>query len=370
MPDSGLAGQAWFQRSAQLAGLAAILWAMTTHAGAAALHGPGLRISVVLAAASVSWLAWALLGPSGNTALLQVLTACTGVAGSVLLLLYPGLTVYWFTFWACVSAGINFSLPIGAAITGGSTAILIAGYADHRGTILGAFAAIAFVGYVLGRNRKEYVGQAREATLTAEAREREATIAERGRIARELHDVLGHSLTGVSLQIESAAAALEITADANQALSHLEHAGKLVRTGQEEAVAAVRTLREGEVTLHTMIESLVGMHRASGARIRLAVTGGPRPLDGATALALYRVAQEALTNAAKHAKGEAAEVALCYTAKTLTVCVANDTGDRAHDAVSGGHGLVGMSERMSAVGGTLSAGRIGTRWLVEAQVSA
>jgi signal transduction histidine kinase len=370
VPDNGLAGRAWFQRSVLLAGLAAMVWAMTTHAGAAGLHGQGLRISIVLAVASLSWLAWVLLGPHGNTPLLQVLTACTAIAGSALLLLYPGLTVYWFTFWACVSAGINFSLPVGAAITSGSAAILIAGYADHRGTILGAFAATAFVGYVLGRNRKDYVGQAREATLTADTREREATIAERGRIARELHDVLGHSLTGVSLQIESAAAALETTADADQALSHLEHAGKLVRTGQEEAVAAVRTLREGEVAVHTMIESLVGMHRASGARIRLTVTGSPRPLAGATALALYRVAQEALTNAAKHARGEAVEVGLCYTAKTLTVCVANDTGDRAHDTVSGGHGLVGMSERMSAVGGALNAGRIGTRWLVEAQVSA
>jgi signal transduction histidine kinase len=384
VPDSAQRRRLWYGRGVLLAGLAAILAAMIASRGALSLHGAGLKVAIALGVASVSWLALVLTGPRGDTTVLRVLTACTAVSGSVLLLLYPSLAVYWFTFWGCFNAGVCFPTPVGAAITGGSAAILVGGWLDQRGNILAAFAAVAFVGYVIGRNRRQYIGLASLAAAAADEREREAARAERERIARELHDVLGHSLTGVSMQIESAAAILESTADADRALSYLDNAGKLVRTGQQEADAAVRTLRAGQVTVDEMIGGLIDMQRAGGARVQFTTTGTPSPLDADPALALYRVAQEALTNAAKHAPGEPVEVGLSYTAGAVRVCVVNDSvindsvinhsvnnhrGPGARDPVGGGHGLLGMRERMTAVGGTVSAGRVGSRWQVEAQVS-
>jgi signal transduction histidine kinase len=370
VPDSAQRRRLWYERGVLLAGLAAVLAAMTATRGALSLHGAGLRVAIALAVASVSWLALVLAGPRGDTPILRALTACTAVSGSVLLLLYPSLAVYWFTFWGCFNAGVYFSTPVGAAITGGSAAILVGGWLDQRGTVRSAFAAVAFVGYVIGRNRRKYLGLASLATATADQREREAARAERERIARELHDVLGHSLTGVSMQIESAAAILETTADTDRALVYLDNAGKLVRTGQQEADAAVRTLRAGQVAVNVMIEGLVDMQGAGGARVQVTTTGTPRPLDAEPALALYRVAQEALTNAAKHAPGQPVQVGLSYTAGVVRVCVVNEVGPGAADPIGSGHGLLGMRERIAAVGGTVSAGRAGSRWQVEARVSA
>jgi signal transduction histidine kinase len=403
VPDHGSAASRWLQRSVLCAALAAMLWAMTAVPGAVGAHGTELATAVTLAVASVSWLAWTLVGPRGDSPLLQVLVACTAVSGSVLLLLYPALTIYWFAFWACVGAGMNFSQRVGAAIIGASVTILVVGAIAQHGGILGAFAAAAFVGYILGRNRKQYIGQATAATLAAAERERAATLAERGRIARELHDVLGHSLTGVSLQIESAAAALETTADPKRALSHLDRAGSLVRAGQQEAVNAVRTLREGDAEIDVMISGLIATHADAGRAASYAVTGTARPLAAAPALALYRVTQEALTNAAKHAQGQPVEVRLSYADAAVAVCVLNDMPGAAAGAtavagqtasgendpagseigtsqnsasqgsaspISGRQGLVGMSERMAAVGGTFAAGCAGSRWRVEAKVTA
>jgi signal transduction histidine kinase len=360
----------FYERSALLAGLLAMLVAMIATPGAVGLHGDELHVAIALAVASVCWLAWVLTGPRGDTAALRILTAGTAVSGSALLVLYPSLTVYWFAFWACFNSGVCFSTRVGATIMAASAAILVAGYLDHGGNILAAFAAVAFVGYAFGRNRRRYVGLATEATAAAGDRERAAAQAERERIARELHDVLGHSLTGVSMQIESAAAVLETTADAGQALSHLDNAGKLVRTGQQEAAAAVRTLREGDVPVQAMIEVLIGAQRTAGAAVLLTTTGTPRSVAADPALALYRVVQEALTNAAKHAPGRELQVGLRFAAQAVGVCIVNDTCDLVPGAVGGGQGLVGMRERMTAVGGTVTAGRAGTRWQVEAEVRA
>ncbi len=371
MADHGSGASRRLQRALLSAGLAAMLWAMTSRPGAVGGHGTELATAIALAAASVSWLAWTLAGPRGDSALMQAAVACTAISGSVLLLLYPSLTIYWFAFWACVSAGLNFAQPASAAITGGSVTILAVGAVTQRSNVLGAFAAAAFVGYLLGRNRRQYIGQARAATLAADERERAATLAECGRIARELHDVIGHSLTGVSLQIESAAAALEATADPQRVLSHLDRAGRLVRTGQQEAANAVTTIREGEAALDDTLAALVATRAEAGQPVSYTVTGTPRPLAGAPAHALYRVTQEALTNAAKHAPGRAAEVRLSYAAAAVALCVLTDLPEAVTVSQIGGRqGLRGMSERMASVGGTFAAGPAGSRWRVEAQVTA
>jgi len=352
------------------AGLLFMLWGETAHPGAAGLHGTGLQTSIALAIASVSWAAWTFVGPRGESRALLVLTALTGLAGSVLLVVHPALAVFWFTFWACVGAGANFPQWTGAAVMTGCCGILLAGYLDHRGDPLASFAAVTFVAYLLGRNRRLYVGMAQQAVLAADERERAATLTERGRIARELHDVLGHSLTSLSLQVEAASAALETTGDVERALSHLDRAGKLVRTGQEEAAAAVRTLREGDVAVQAMVEGLVDAFHRTGRQATLTVAGAPRALPAAPGLAVYRLVQEALTNAAKHAPSTPVAVHLSFTGDALGVSVVNDACAGAATPVSGGQGLAGMRERITAVGGTLTVGRVGAGWRVQAQVAA
>jgi signal transduction histidine kinase len=356
VPDSGR--PLWLQRSVLLAALALMIWALTAHRGGAGLHRHGLYISIALTVASACWLAWVLLGPDGNTPALVALTAGAALSGSVLLVLYPSLAVYWFTFWGCVSAGIQLSSRAGILITSGSVAILLAGWAAGQTNILGAFAAAAFVGYVLGRNRQHYLRIASQAATT-----------ERDRIARELHDVIGHSLTGVSLQIESAAAALETQSDPSAALSYLERAGELVRTGQHEAVAAVATIspEESDGDLAASIAALISRHRGDAAPTQFEVTGTQRPLPGPAALALYRVTQEALTNAAKHGSQESVQVQLEYGRDAVAVRVVNGVAPNG-GAVGSGRGIAGMRNRMVAVGGTLTAGHSGNGWQVEARV--
>lgn len=370
MPDSGTSRALWLQRTIFITALALMAWAIM-RPGGTGLHGTGLAISIAFGLASVCWVGWVFLGPHGNTPALIALTAGSALSGAVLLVLYPSLAVYWFTFWGCVHAGVNMSAKVGVAITGGSLAVLVAGWAEGQPSILGAFAAAAFVGYVLGRNRQHYLGVATAATRAADQREHEAAQAERDRIARDLHDVLGHSLTGVSLQIESAAAALETRSDASAALSYLERAGELVRTGQHEAVAAVSTLRAGSgeaVDVEAKIAGLTGIQCASLTATQLIVTGIPRPVPALAAMALYRVVQESLTNAAKHGSPDVVQVQLEYLAGAVSVRVDSGLPEDATAAIGSGQGIAGMRDRMAAVGGTLTAGPVGAAWRVDARV--
>jgi len=119
-----------------------------------------------------------------------------------------------------------------------------------------------------------------------------------------------------------------------------------------------------------MVEGLVEAHRGAGGRARFACTGVPRPLDAGPALALYRVTQEALTNAVKHAPGTEADVAVSYDAESIAVQIANELGPGNPHAAKGGHGVPGMRERMAAAGGGLIAGPYGGQWRIEARVKA
>jgi signal transduction histidine kinase len=189
---------------------------------------------------------------------------------------------------------------------------------------------------------------------------------ERTRIAGELHDVLGHSLTALAVQVQAASAALQVTGDRERALAHLSTAERLVRSGQEEAVAAVRTLRDGDVGVHDLAQRLID---ASGLPARLTVEGTPRELSAATGMAVYRLLQEALTNTGKHAPGSAAQIVLRYERGRLSITVDNDTVAGV-EAVGGEQGLRTMRERIAQVGGAVISGAVGDRWQVRAWVPA
>ena len=187
-----------------------------------------------------------------------------------------------------------------------------------------------------------------------------------------MHDVIGHALTVSLLHISSARLALD--EDPDEARRALEEAERLARTSLEEVRATVglmRTDASGEVAPLPVagdIDELVESFRSAGADVGLTVTGDLASLGSARGLAAYRIVQEALTNATRHAPGEPVTVAVTVDGGTATVAVRNG-GDADPDAPVG-NGLLGMRERAEGVGGRLRAGAEARGWLVEAVLPA
>ena len=206
---------------------------------------------------------------------------------------------------------------------------------------------------------------AREAELAA------AAVTERGRIASELHDVLAHSLSGAAIQLQAARKLAERDEASVQVRDAIDRAGELVREGLANARQAVGALR-GELPNVAQLESLVdAFRRDANAEVSLAVEGAVRPLQPEASLALYRGAQEALTNIARYAPGAVTTVVLRYESErtTLTVedRVAESTG-AALGGVGGGRGLAGLRERVERAGGSLRAGPTAAGWRVDLDV--
>jgi signal transduction histidine kinase len=198
---------------------------------------------------------------------------------------------------------------------------------------------------------------------TRDAELRAAALSERQRLAREMHDVLAHSLSGLVVQLEGARL-LALSESAGERLaSTIDRAHQLAKSGLEEARQAISMLRDDDLPGP---ESLAALARAfeadTGVPCRYTETGSPRELGPAVRLALYRVTQEALTNVRKHAHPERAEVRLEYLPAEVSLAVedltaATDAPPPAAAAVAsgGGYGLTGMRERAELLGGTLTA---------------
>jgi signal transduction histidine kinase len=198
---------------------------------------------------------------------------------------------------------------------------------------------------------------------------------ERRRIAREMHDVVAHSLAVMVAQAEGGRMA--VAGRPERASEILES----IATSGREALAEMRgllgVLRDDaspgppQPTLADLAE-LVGQVRAAGLRVDLSVIGEPRQLPPLRELAAYRVVQEALTNVVKHApRDSAATVILTWETAALDVVISNrdDTHPTA-EAPSSGRGLAGMRERLEAVGGSLRAGPVDGGWRVAARIPA
>jgi len=179
-----------------------------------------------------------------------------------------------------------------------------------------------------------------------------ATTKERNRLAREIHDSVGHYLTVVNVQIGAARTVLD--QDRTRALEHLSKAQSLTQEGLAEVRHSVAALRASPVESRPLPEALttlVDQWRAAGLNANLHVSGGVRSLTPQTNLTLYRAGQEALTNVAKHAKAALVDVRLNYGEDRIRLTI-QDNGVGANNS-EGGFGLLGIRERVQFLNGSV-----------------
>lgn len=277
-------------------------------------------------------------------------------------------------------AAVAHALTLRAAVIGGVAAVMAAALLSFGTDVvpLLAFAAVVWAaGLSLRLVQVQKIAAAdryRSAEREREHLTRLAVAEERVRIARELHDVVGHSLSVIILQANGGEYAFEH--DAGRAREALRTIGVTGRDALEEIQALVEILRSDEnnraatdsVTL-TRIGTVVERARDAGLAVDLVVDGTPPDVPGGVALAVYRIVQESLTNTVKHAgPAPTATVRLSYRPDGIEVEV-TDTGTGGSPASAGGHGLVGMRERAALYGGHFDAGPyLGGGWRVRAGI--
>ncbi|MFI5527683.1 sensor histidine kinase [Kitasatospora sp. NPDC051853] len=185
---------------------------------------------------------------------------------------------------------------------------------------------------------------------------------ERRRIARELHDIVAHHITTMQLMAGGARANLANPEVAREALVTLEASGRLALREMRQLLDVLRTGDEPDDAPAAPqpgvedLDRLVAESERAGLPAVLTVDGARRPLPPTVGLTVYRIAQEALTNARKHAGPARAEVRLTYRPESVAVEVRDDGAGPSPEAGPGGYGLVGMRERVTLHGGTLTAG--------------
>lgn len=190
-----------------------------------------------------------------------------------------------------------------------------------------------------------------------EQRRRAALAEERLRLARELHDVTAHSISVMTVQAGGARLLLrQDPARAEEALRRVEETGRRTLAEIRRLPDLVGGTANGSSSSLAAVSSLVNEMRDAGLRVELGVEGAVRPLPAGLDLAAFRVVQEALTNTLKHARSASASVHVHYAADELLLEI-DDDGTRTDATEGGGHGLVGMRERVGIYGGAFEAGR-------------
>ena len=291
---------------------------------------------LILAAASTG------LGSVGATVITEVALLITISASTALV---PAAAA-WITA-GFVAFGATWELDGAPASTGWSI-------------LIGALLAGGF-----GLLLRQSAAERRAEQLTLERRVDRAVAGERARIARDIHDVLAHSLGGLALQLD----ALEVVAEKREAgadvLERVRRARQLAADGLIEAKHAVDALRAFPERVDEAITEVVARARAEGQRVTLAISGDPRRVTSPQSTVLASIAVEALTNARKHATGSEAAVDLRVEPRRTLLTIGNESAG----AEGAGHGIRGMRERAELIGAALTAGRTDGRWVVRCEVA-
>jgi len=345
------------------------------HPGAGAL---GIAVAVVLAVVAVSGVSWLLLERS--TYFTVAALAVMGLAGGTLAGLSPLSTAIAVGCVVTSAAGVRLSTETSLAIAAGTVAAFLAtGIAIGVPTETLVGYPFAWIGlWAFGLTRHAYLLRAEEAERAlAEARRAHdaethaAALDERARIAREIHDVLAHSLAAVSVNLQAAEGLLgtlpESSPELGRAIECVSRAGVLTREGMAEARRAIQALRDDAMPLADQMAALAKEWAADASvPVDFSVSGSPRPVGTEAGLTAYRAAQEALTNARKHAPGQPVRLRLDFSESEIAIRVSNRlpaASDREAVPEAGtGYGLTGLRERAALGGGSLAAGPAEGEW--------
>ena len=272
---------------------------------------------------------------------------------------------------------LRVSIPAGVLVGAGAIIVL----REQDVVAVGFELALVIAAWTLGSNartRRALTAALADLASSAEhARQEEASRAateERARLAREVHDIVAHSLSVIVVQAGAGrTVAVEAPDEARQALTSIERIGR-------EALGEIRRLvgvlrsggdRDGREPIPGLsrLEPLLERFRASGLEVHAQTEGALGDLPTTIDLSAYRIVQEALTNCLRHAKGARAQVKVVREERGLFVEVTNDALPGARPSLGGGHGLLGMRERVAVHGGDFEAGPLpGGGWRVLARL--
>ena len=295
-----------------LAGLGLLVWGLdnTGHLGTSGRHLVALVLVVVAVA---SWLVELFCRYRSQEWLVVAAMVAMGAAGGIVASLAPLGIVFVGIVGLVAAMRLDVQRAVALASVG-PLALVIAGAVDHSSSdaVIGGVAA-TLGGLIMGTSRRRTLELAEQAALVAVARDRieierarAELLAERNRLAREIHDVLAHTLSALAVRVESLAAVVESgTASDAEMTSELSELRRLVHGGLREAREAVGALRDDAGPIADQLARLCAERHVS-----FEVSGESRRLPAEVSLSLYRIAQEGLTNAFKHAAGQPVAVTL------------------------------------------------------------
>ncbi|MBL7260840.1 sensor histidine kinase [Paractinoplanes lichenicola] len=350
---------------------ALFVWALTLWPGV----DPEVHLTLVLS--FVGWVFWVVADQRHPVPARTVLALSALLPAAVSALPHNG-AAHLFLYGALFTFVLLPRMPLWAilSLTGALIVVLLIALqvAGNGPTAMLTQPGVVVVVVLFSLHRREHRLRAEQTeqlleqtSRTQEAQAHAAALDERARIARELHDVLAHSLGALGVQLEVAEAQLTERGDIEAAAERVRRARRLAADGMVEARSAVAALRSDALPLARALDSLVGVHRENHAvEVALRTDGTERALPSAAEVALLRTARETLTNAAKHAPGKPVAMRLVYAESSVRLVVENSavsprTGE-------GGFGLIGARERIALVAGTLDEGVVDGAWRVTAEV--